>query len=194
MMRITTKSGDKGETSLFGGSRVSKNHIRIRCNGLADEANVRIGMLLTELPEDHPWKARLINIQRDLMLMMSHIATPPNTLKENKKPHAEKGLAACESWIEELNDFLCDEKLAFVLPGGNKISSLCHFVRTGIRTAERELVALSLKETVPDYLLRYFNRMSDLFYLLAISELKKSQVKTEKFRLFPSQKTTDGKK
>ncbi len=194
MVRITTKTGDKGETSLFGGSRVTKNHIRIRCNGLVDEANVRIGMLLTELPEEHPWKARLSGIQRDLMLMMSHLATPPNALKQNKKPHAEKGLAACESWIEELNDFLRDEKLAFVLPGGNKISSLCHFVRTGIRTAERELVELSRKETVPDYLLQYFNRMSDLFYLLAIAEMKQSHVKTEKFMLFPSQKTTDGQK
>lgn len=188
MMQITTKTGDKGETSLFGGSRVNKNHIRIRCNGLVDEVNVRIGMLLAELPGNHPWEARLIRIQRDLMLMMSHIATPADALVPNKKPHADEGLAACDTWIEELNDLLRDEKLAFVLPGGNKVSSLCHFVRTGVRTAERELVELCQTEPVPAYMLQYVNRMSDLFYLLAVAELKQSQVKVEKFMLFPSQK------
>lgn len=191
-MAITTKTGDAGQTSLFGGSRVRKNHIRIRCNGLIDEANVRMGMLLAELPGDHKWEAGLLRIQRDLMLMMSHIATPANSPGLNKKPHAEEGLAICEIWIKELNDFLKDEKLAFVLPGGNKVSSLCHFVRTGIRTAERELVELKEIEPVPDYILPYFNRMSDLFYLLSIAELKQSQAKVEKFILFPSQKSKDG--
>ncbi len=192
-MAITTKTGDTGQTSLFGGSRVSKNHIRIRCNGLIDEVNVRIGMLLAELPENHKWENNLLKIQRDIMLMMSHIATPANSSKPNKKPHAEKGLVACETWIEELNDFLKDEKLAFVLPGGNKVASLCHFARTGIRTAERELVELNQVEPIAEYILKYFNRMSDLFYLLAIVELKQSNVKVEKFMLFPSQKSKDGK-
>ena len=192
-MAITTRTGDTGQTSLFGGSRVSKNYIRIRCNGLIDEANVRIGMLLAELPEDHQWEKGLLKIQRDIMLMMSHIATPAGSPKPNEKPHADKGLAACESWIEELNDFLKDEKLAFVLPGGNKVASLCHFVRTGIRTAERELVELNQNEPVAGYILQYFNRMSDLFYLLAIVELKQSDVKVEKFMLFPSQKSKNGK-
>ena len=192
-MAITTKTGDTGQTSLFGGSRVSKNHIRIRCNGLIDEVNVRIGMLLAELPMNYKWENNLLKIQRDIMLMMSHIATPANSPKTNNKPHAEKGLSACETWIEELNDFLKDEKLAFVLPGGNKVASLCHFVRTGIRTAERELVELDQVEPVAGYILQYFNRMSDLFYLLAIAELKQSNVKVEKFMLFPSQKLKDGK-
>jgi ATP:cob(I)alamin adenosyltransferase len=188
-MAITTKTGDAGQTSLFGGIRVPKNHIRICCNGLIDEVNVRIGMLLAELAENHEWQDKLINIQRDIMLMMSHIATPVNSPKQNKKPHAEKGLEACDAWIDELNNFLEDEKLAFVLPGGNKISSLCHFVRTGLRSAERELVRLNQEEEIPTYILQYFNRMSDLFYLLAITELKASHVKTEKFMLFPSQKS-----
>ena len=192
-MAITTKTGDTGQTSLFGGSRVSKNHIRIRCNGLIDEVNVRIGMLLSELPDNHKWESSLLRIQRDIMLMMSHIATPVDSPKPNNKPHAGKGLTACETWIEELNNFLKDEKLAFVLPGGNKVASLCHFVRTGIRTAERELVELNQIEPVADYILQYFNRMSDLFYLLAIVELKQSDVKVEKFMLFPSQKSKDGK-
>ncbi|AHW58552.1 ATP:cob(I)alamin adenosyltransferase [Draconibacterium orientale] len=192
-MAITTKTGDTGQTALFGGNRVGKSHIRIRCNGLIDEVNVRIGMLLAELPENHQWGKGLLRIQRDMMLMMSHIATPVDSPKPNNKPHAEKGLRACETWIEALNDFLKDEKLAFVLPGGNKVASLCHFVRTGIRTAERELVELNQVEQVADYILQYFNRMSDLFYLLAIVELKQNNVKVAKFRLFPSQKSKNEK-
>lgn len=187
-MAITTKTGDTGQTSLFGGSRVDKDHKRIECNGLVDELNTRIGLLLAELPENNLWEKKLLSIQRDIMLMMSHIATPADCEKPNKKPHPEKGLLACDSWIEELNDFMSDEKLAFVLPGGNKVSALCHLVRTGARTAERSLVGLNRIETVPTYILSYFNRLSDLFYLLAVAELKSSGVKTEKFMLFPSQK------
>ncbi|MFV0522805.1 MAG: cob(I)yrinic acid a,c-diamide adenosyltransferase [Mangrovibacterium sp.] len=192
-MSITTKTGDSGQTSLFGGVRVSKNNIRIRCNGLIDEVNVRIGILLAELPDNHLWQKDLIRIQRDIMLMMSHIATPPNSLKANTKKHADSGLVCCEIWIEELNDFLRDEKLAFVLPGGNKVSSLCHFVRTGIRTCERELTELNQTEPIATYILSYFNRMSDLFYLLSVAELKQSKVKIEKFMLFPSQRNKDAK-
>lgn len=185
-MSITTKTGDTGMTSLFGGSRVEKDHIRIECNGLIDEANTRIGLLVVEVIENE-WSERLIKIQRDLMLIMSHIATPVDCSRPNKKPHPEKGLHECENWIDSLNEFLKDEKLAFLLPGGTKISALCHFVRTAIRTAERKIISLNKIETVPPYIIQYFNRLSDLFYLLAMSELKTKNVKPEKFMVFPSQ-------
>ncbi len=187
-MSITTKTGDKGTTALFGGSRVDKDHIRIECNGLIDEANTRIGLLVTELDENHNWTKPLIQIQRDLMFIMSHIATPANCPKINTKPHPEKGLQDCEQWIIELNEKLKEEKLAFVLPGGTKISALCHSVRTAIRTAEREIISLNKEEQIKPYIMQYFNRLSDLFYLLAISELKAKDVKPEKFMVFPSQK------
>lgn len=187
-MAITTKTGDSGQTSLFGGSRVDKDHQRIESNGLVDELNARIGMLLAELPENNEWEKRLLGIQRDLMLMMSHIATPAHCEKPNKKPHPEKGLLECEHWIIELTDYMSDEKLAFVLPGGNKISALCHLARTAARSAERALVTLNKIELVASYILSYLNRLSDLFYLLAVAELKSSGVKAEKFMLFPSQK------
>lgn len=189
-MAVTTKTGDTGTTSLFGGSRVDKDHIRIECNGLIDEANSRIGMLLAEIGSDHPWEKRLLNIQRDLMLMMSHIATPVDCEKPNKKPGAEKGLTECEIWIDELNNYLKDEKLAFVLPGGNKVAALCHFVRTGVRTAERKLISLNKLEAIKPYIIQYFNRLSDLFYLLSICELKMSNIRVEKLMVFPSQKDT----
>ncbi len=187
-MSITTKTGDQGTTSLFGGSRVDKDHIRIECNGLIDEVNARLGLLICELGNDHEWTTRLISIQRNLMMLMSHIATPADCSKPNTKPHPEKGVDDCDEWIDALNTFLADERLAFVLPGGTKVSSLCHFSRTAIRTAERKLITLNKAEPVPAYILQYFNRLSDLFYLLAMAELKSKDMQPEKFMIFPSQK------
>lgn len=188
-MAITTKTGDAGQTSLFGGSRVDKDHIRLECNGLIDEANSRIGLLIAELEENHTWEKELTGIQQNFMLIMSHIATPANCSKPNKKPHPEKCVEDCEAWITELTVNLKDEKLAFVLPGGNKIAALCHLVRTGIRTAERKTITLHKTEPVPSYILQYFNRLSDLFYLLAMVELKAKNIRPDKFMLFPSQKS-----
>ncbi len=187
-MAITTKTGDKGTTSLFGGTRVDKDHIRIESNGLIDEANSRLGLLVYELGKYHEWTNRLIKIQRNLMLLMSHIATPADCNKPNPKPHPKEAVSQCDEWIDELNLFLDNEKLAFVLPGGTKVSSLCHFVRTAMRTAERKLITLNKEEPVPEYILQYFNRLSDLFYLLAMSDLKSKNIQPEKFMIFPSQK------
>lgn len=187
-MRITTKTGDTGQTALFGGSRVDKDHIRIECNGLIDEANTRIGFILVELSPEHRWYNGLIKIQRDIMMIMSHVATPPNCAKPNKKPHPEAGLKNCEDWINQLNEMMGDEKLAFVLPGGNRLSALCHSARTGFRTAERKLVSLNKQEELPRYILKYINRLSDLFYMLSMEELKHSKVDAQKFMLFPSEK------
>ncbi|NJK94421.1 MAG: ATP:cob(I)alamin adenosyltransferase [Bacteroidales bacterium] len=88
-----------------------------------------------------------------------------------------------------INKNLKDEKLAFVLPGGNKVAALCHLVRTAIRTAERKMITLHKTEPVPSYVLQYFNRLSDLFYLLAMVELKGKNIRPDKFMLFPSQKS-----
>ncbi len=187
-MSITTKTGDTGETALFGGSRVPKNHIRIVCNGEIDELNSRIGLLRAHLMPDHHWQDRLLNIQRDLMLMMSHIATPLCCGKENPKKHPVGGIVACEEWIAECQMALIGEKLAFVLPGGSILSAQCHLIRTAVRTAERSLVTLNQSEPLPSYILEYFNRMSDLFYLLAMTDLKINGISPDRFMLFPSQK------
>ncbi|MGV8829596.1 MAG: cob(I)yrinic acid a,c-diamide adenosyltransferase [Breznakibacter sp.] len=187
-MSITTKTGDQGDTALFGGSRVDKDHIRITCNGEIDELNSRIGLLRAHLPQDHPWQERLLAIQRDLMLMMSHIATPTDGPKENKKKHPTQGVAACEAWIDECKAILEGDKLAFVLPGSSMVSAHCHTVRTATRTAERHLVTLNRESPLPAYILTYFNRMSDLFYLLAMVNLKVNSISPDQFMLFPSQK------
>ncbi len=187
-MRITTKTGDKGQTSLFGGSRVDKDHIRVECNGLMDELNSRIGMIRVSLAEDNDWHDGLIQIQTDIMAMMSHIATPSDCPKENKKKHPTEGLQKLENWVVELNDKLSEEKLAFILPGGNQISALCHLARTAARTAERKLVSLSKADGILEYILNYVNRMSDLFFLLAYDAMKEAGDNPDKWMLFPSQK------
>lgn len=187
-MRVTTKTGDKGKTSLNGGVRVEKDSLRIECNGLIDELNARIGMLRVELPITHRWQTPIARVQRDLMKMMSHIATTEASNYKNPVAHAEVGLADCETWIEEMLKELENEKLGFFLPGGTRISAYAHSCRTGARTAERCLVTLIRSETVPEYILKYLNRLSDLFYLMATLDVRDSKVDSELFMLFPGER------
>ncbi|QZE15873.1 cob(I)yrinic acid a,c-diamide adenosyltransferase [Halosquirtibacter laminarini] len=182
-MRIYTKTGDQGETGIFGGDRVPKDDLRIETNGILDEANSQIGYLRAMLGEAHDWQKNLHRIQRDLMCMMSHIATPANCTKKNMKPHPEDGADFCEKWIEALLKELQEEKDFFLLPGGDTISATCHLARTKIRTAERRLVTLSKAEPKPVYIHGYLNRLSDLFFVLARVQMKKAGVKPEKFAL-----------
>lgn len=187
-MRVTTKTGDKGKTSLNGGVRVEKDSHRIECNGLIDELNVRIGLLRVEMALDNDWQQPLARIQRDLMKMMSHIATTEASNYKNPVAHAEEGLALCEAWIEQLLKLLENVKLGFFLPGGTRISAVAHSCRTGARTAERCLVTLMRSEVVPEYIIKYLNRLSDLFYLLATIDVHNSKVDSELFMLFPGEK------
>lgn len=187
-MNIVTKTGDHGTTALFGGVRVPKNHIRIICNGEIDELNVRIGNLRILLGEQHPWQDNLHRIQLDLMLLMSHIATTSKSNKPNKKKHPEDGIKRCETWINSLKDDLEDEIKFFTLPGGTAVAVACHASRTGTRSVERLLITAHEQESLPEYILKYFNRLSDLFYLLGLANLKENSVKAERFMKFSTQK------
>ncbi len=183
-MNIVTKTGDKGTTALFGGVRVPKNNIRIECNGQLDELNVRIGALRTQLPENHEWDKGLHRVQMDIMLLMSHVATTSESNKKNTKKHPKDGIIACEQWIEQLSEGLESELSTFTLPGGTTIAVACHLARTAARTAERLLVAAYQQEQFPEYILEYVNRLSDLFYILAIKDLKDNNIKAERFVRF----------
>ena len=188
-MAVTTKTGDTGQTSLFGGKRVDKDYIRIECNGLIDELNARIGLVVMELGESHEWYDKLLEFQKKIMLIMSHIATPLDCPKENTKRHPTELITDCEKWLEQLIKEFENEKLAFVVPGGNRVSAYCHIARTGTRNVERKLVTLNKQESVPTYILQFFNRLSDLFYMLSISYMKKAGEEIENFMLLPSQKS-----
>ncbi|TKT94179.1 cob(I)yrinic acid a,c-diamide adenosyltransferase [Dyadobacter frigoris] len=183
-MKIYTKKGDKGTTGLFGGSRVSKDDVRIECIGTLDEANSTIGLLRVKLGNDHVWQPNLHKIQKDLMDMMSHLARPSDAKKENKNPMPEDGAEFCEIWIDTLESEMTSPSDYFLLPGGNEISALCHMARTQMRRGERRLVSLTKTDTVHEAIPAYINRLSDLFFTLARAEMDKAGVAEEKWQLF----------
>jgi cob(I)alamin adenosyltransferase len=183
-MKIYTKKGDKGTTGLFGGKRVDKDDTRVECVGTLDEVNSTIGLLRAKMGTDHPWQGNLHRIQKDLMDMMSHLARPSDTKKENTNPRPVDGADFCEQWIDQLEGAMTSPSDYFLLPGGNEISALCHVVRTQMRRGERLLVSLMKEDTIEDYIPAYINRLSDLFFTLARAEMDKAGVAEEKWQLF----------
>lgn len=182
--QIYTRRGDDGTCALFGGSRVDKDDIRVECFGTFDEANSSIGVLRSQLPIDHPWQTRLHEIQYEMMNMMSRLATPNDCPKENENPLPVEGAKRAEEWMDEIEAKLATATDTFLLPGGSQVSALCHLVRTQFRRAERRLITLHKREPVDPSILRYTNRLSDLFFKLAREELASQNLPEEKWKLF----------
>jgi len=185
-MKIYTRKGDTGKTGVFGGKREYKDSARIECNGALDEANSTIGLLRAKLGNNHEWQPNLHKIQKDLMDMMSHLARPSDSKKENPNPRPIDGPEFCEKWMDDLEAGISSPSDYFLLPGGNEISALCHVGRTQIRRGERRLVTLMHEdpESVEAYVIAYINRLSDLFFTMARAEMDKAGVAEEKWQLF----------
>ena len=185
-MKIYTRKGDKGTTGVFGGKRESKDSARIECLGSLDEFNSTLGLLRTKLGQEHEWQQNLHRIQKDLMDMMSHLARPSGSNKENTNPKPKDGADFCEQWLDALEEGISSPSDYFLLPGGNEISALCHVCRTQVRRGERRLVTLMKEDTecVEEYILAYVNRLSDLFFTMARAEMDKAGVAEEKWQLF----------
>lgn len=185
-MKIYTRKGDKGSTGVFGGKREFKNSARIECIGTLDEVNSTIGLMRSKLGNDHEWQPNLHRIQKDMMNMMSHLARPSNSKKENPNPKPKDGADFCENWMDEMEGKITSPSDYFLLPGGNEISALCHVCRTQTRRGERQLVTLMQEdpECVHDYIMSYVNRLSDLFFTMARAEMDKHGVAEEKWNLF----------
>ncbi len=173
-------------TGVFGGKREYKDSARIECNGVLDEANSTIGLLRVKMGADHPWQDHLHRIQKDLMNMMSHLARPSDSKKENPNPKPTDGAEFCENWIDELEAAMSSPSDYFLLPGGNEVSALCHMARTQVRRGERRLVTLMQEDpdSVPEYIAAYINRLSDLFFTLARAEMDQHGVAEERWNLF----------
>lgn len=173
-MKIYTKTGDRGDTSLFGGERVQKNHQRINAYGTVDELNAFIGLALTEIKSDEV-RNILIDLQNKLFIVGSDLATPEN--EKNKKLNiirtSEEFIKKAESDIDNFTEKL-DELRNFILPGGSKGSAMLHVCRTICRRAEREIVALKNSEKVNQNILIFLNRISDLLFVLSRYENKVS--------------------
>ena len=161
--KIYTKGGDKGKTSLVGGSRVSKSNDIIDAIGNVDELNALLGLAVCDLKK--PFISILKNIQNDLFDIGADIATPINkkgtVLRINKNYifYLEKEIDKINNNLPTLN--------SFILPGGSKISSIIHLARTVNRRCERSIVKLNDKQKVNIEVLKYLNRLSDYLFVLA---------------------------
>ncbi len=171
-MKIYTKTGDKGTTALFGGTRVSKNHIRIESYGTVDELNSHIGLVRDQNINQH-YKDILIIIQDKLFTVGAILATDPNKaiLKSGKErlniPKISKeDIELLEIEIDKMNESL-PPMTNFVLPGGHQTVSFCHIARGVCRRAERLAVALNDLEPFQPETLTYLNRLSDYLFVLA---------------------------
>jgi cob(I)alamin adenosyltransferase len=169
-MKIYTKTGDKGETGLFGGDRVSKSSIRIEAYGTIDELNSFIGLAVNEV-RNNEIKEVLEEIQNELFTLGSDLATPDN--EKTRKLEIQRVYAHMyvnlESEIDRFEERI-DELKNFILPGGTKGASLLHICRTICRRAERLVTALKSTEQINENILIYLNRLSDLLFVLARNE------------------------
>ena len=176
-MKIYTKTGDKGNTSLIGGKRVPKNHPRIEAYGTIDELMSHIAFLHDQ-DINGQWKSVLIEVLDRLMTCASILAADctdcnvkiPEIFKTDIEL-LENGIDAMEEQLEPLTNF--------VLPGGHQIVSLCHIARTVCRRAERLTIGLSESTLVPENIVIYLNRLSDFLFTFSrvlAKELKISQI------------------
>ncbi|PCI94318.1 MAG: ATP:cob(I)alamin adenosyltransferase [Flavobacteriales bacterium] len=164
-MKVYTKTGDKGQTSLFGGKRVPKHHIRIEAYGTVDELNSYIG-LIRDQDIDKESKTILIEIQDRLFTVGSILATEPGNTKVKVPKINEADIFLLEKEMDKMNESL-PEMRSFVLPGGHTTVSYCHITRCVCRRAERLVSHLSELELVDEIVLRYLNRLSDYLFVLA---------------------------
>lgn len=164
-MKIYTKTGDDGTTSLFDGTRVSKNDLRVSAYGAVDELNAMIGIALTDKMEAD-LRDLLRAIQRALFALGAQLANPAKKKQKEKADFPEKKVQVLEQAIDRLEGELEPLK-TFILPGGSPLSARLHYTRTVCRRAEREVVTLSKKETVAPILIVYLNRLSDLLFVMA---------------------------
>ncbi|MCC7507627.1 MAG: cob(I)yrinic acid a,c-diamide adenosyltransferase [Saprospiraceae bacterium] len=162
--RIYTKTGDKGDTALFGGRRVPKSHLRVDAYGTVDELNAFIGMLRDTQNDEH-LREILAEIQNRLFSLGAHLASDP---AKNPTPPDFKSedVQLLESEIDAMDAVLPPLK-NFILPGGHLSVSVCHVCRTVCRRAERLVVALSRRSPVDTLAIQYLNRLSDYFFVLS---------------------------
>jgi cob(I)alamin adenosyltransferase len=164
-MRIYTKTGDRGDTSLFGGQRVPKDTLRIEAYGTVDELNTVLGIVRSD-NADPEINSILEEIQKQLFELGADLATPRATEKKVIKRIDQRNVKGLEKVIDALDPQLKPLR-SFVLPGGSPVSARVHFARTVCRRAERIIVRLSRNEDIGDIITVYMNRLSDLLFVLA---------------------------
>lgn len=174
-MKIYTKTGDKGETSLFGGKRVSKDELRIEAYGTVDELNSVVGVARTFVENKRIGEILGI-IQNQLFVLGADLATPDDVKSTAIKRISVGDRTSLEETIDEIEEQL-EPLESFVLPGGSRGASLLHHARTVCRRAERRVVSLKKRGETSEQTVIYLNRLSDLLFVLARFENKNSGIK-----------------
>jgi len=167
-LKIYTKTGDKGDTGLIDGSRISKSDLRIIAYGEVDEANSHIGLIISSIEKNSIFddvRKILLNVQQDLFVLGAELANP-NTLKDDNMLVKREMISTIEKYIDNFESELAPITY-FILPGGSIESSLLHICRTVVRRAETSAVALAKGQKINQEILTYLNRISDLFFVLA---------------------------
>lgn len=178
-MKIYTKKGDTGDTSLFGGQRVSKSTERIEAYGTVDEVNSLVGLAASyDLSEKGT--AYLRKVQELLFILGADLATPPSS-KARIDRIAEKDITFLEEAIDEMEKELESLK-NFILPGGSQSGATLHVARTVCRRAERSAVACAEVDNISNECIKFLNRLSDFFFVIARFENKQADVREESWK------------
>lgn len=163
--KIYTKTGDKGQTSLIGGTRVPKHHLRIEAYGTVDELNSHIG-LIRDQEISAEIKKTLIEIQDRLFTIGASLASDPERSKMKIPDLLEADVLLLEQEMDAMDEQLPELK-SFVLPGGHTTVSFCHIARCVCRRAERLAIHLSEDSFVHELVIKYLNRLSDYLFMLS---------------------------
>jgi cob(I)alamin adenosyltransferase len=165
MPKIYTKTGDTGETSLYGGQRVAKGNPRLEAYGTVDETNTALGLALAQTGGEN-YAEQIKKLQIDLMIVGSELATPTgqtiaglDLISDERIGELEKDIDVMEAELPALTNF--------ILPGGNQVGANLHHARTISRRAERAVVRLAESELVRPQVIKYLNRLSDYLFVLA---------------------------
>jgi len=175
-MKVYTRTGDQGSTSLFGGKRVSKSDPRLDAYGTLDELNSVLGLLVAEIEHHRPQghaaieMGRIVNelrlIQAQLFTLGSHLATEDEGMRSKLPVLSAEDVGALETWMDRMSVDLEPLK-NFILPGGTKAASVAHLARTIARRAERAIVALGYDADWFLKIVQHTNRLNDYFFVLA---------------------------
>ena len=173
-MKIYTKTGDEGETSLFGGKRVKKTHLSIQAYGTVDELNSWIGLIKDNLSTEE--NSFLISVQEQLFTVGSYLATGDNKKMMAHLPSlSEEPTKKLEKAIDEIQQLLPEMK-NFILPGGSTLSSYCHIARCVCRRAERLTIESSETTDISPIIISYLNRLSDYLFTLSRKVLLDAEI------------------
>lgn len=165
MSKLYSKTGDGGETSLYGGQRVPKHHFRLEAYGTIDELNAVLAFCLAQ-PDSEPYREFIQSIQRDLFKLGAELAAPPGRIIAGLATVNEEQVTLIEQAIDKLSDKL-PPLHHFIIPGGTALSASLHLARTICRRAERRVVELASRETVRPIIISYLNRLGDYLFALA---------------------------